>query len=288
MYIGTYGVSAETAAGVHELPQGRYAPLFQLQPGVFWERRRLDRGAERKLLARNPRSGRLAGPLPSLPRLLRLAPATRVTWGVELGARFRDALRESAVTDTWQFDEIVGECAGPQGRPYRELTRGVLRGLVFGRPALADTPFRGLVWWSKTAHVLASRRVTPELATFWRMLNRACLGLVGEEYPEFTGDLRRAVRAAAVGQQALLHSGAVRRSLGRKYICGLTAGFHLAPGLGGNTRRLPRAEAARWRAAYLRARAATPVAGFAEFNFRFENSSRPVVRELMRELAAVV
>lgn len=288
VHIGTYGVSAETAALVHELPQGRYTPMFPIQPGVFWERRRLDARAERTLLKRNPRTARLAGPLPSPPRLLRISSATRVAWAVELGARFRDALREAGVTDTWQLDEIVAECVGPLGRPYRELTRGVLRGLVFGRSALGDTPFRGLVWWSKTAHVLASRRITPELTTFWRMLNRACIGLIGEEYPEFTGDPRAAARAAAHRQEGLSRGGAIRSSLGRKYLCGLTPGFHLAPGLGGNTHGLTRPQAARWRAAYLHARAATPVAGFAEFNFRFENSSPPVVRELLRELAPVL
>jgi hypothetical protein len=271
---------------VHELPQTRYAPMFHIQPGAFWEGRRLSDRAERRLLARNPRSAGLAGPLPPLPQLLRLSTARRVTWGVELGARFRDALRESAVTDTWQLDEILAESAGPLGRPYRELTRAALRGLVFGRPVLGDTPYRGLVWWSKTAHVLASRRVTPELATFWRMLDRACLGLIGEEYPEFVGDPRAAVRAGAAGQNALLRGGDVRRRLGRKYLSGLTPGFHLAPDLGGNTRGLSRTEAARWRAGYLRARA-PHVAGFAEFNFRFENSSTTVVRELMRQLAAV-
>jgi hypothetical protein len=288
VYIGTYGVNAETAARVHELPEARYAPMFHIQPGAFWEGRRLDDRAARRLLARNPRSRGYAGPLPALPQLLRLPPATRVRWGVELGARFRDALRASSVTDTWQLDEIVAECAGPIGRPYRELTRGVLRGLVFGRPVLGDTPYRGLVWWAETAHVLASRRLTRELATFWRMLDRACLGLIGEEYPEFAGNARRAARRAAGAQEALLRSGPIRRRPGRKYICGLTPGFHLAPGLGGNTRHLSRAEAARWRAGYLRARAATPAAGFAEFNFRYENSSRQVIRELLRELASVV
>jgi hypothetical protein len=53
-------------------------------------------------------------------------------------------------------------------------------------------------------------------------------------------------------------------------------------------RGLPRDEAERWRSQYLHARAAAGVSGFAEFNFRFENSSRQVVRELLHELAAVV
>lgn len=288
MYIGSYGVGDRIAARVHELPHARYAPMFHIQPGWHWERRRLDARAERELLARNPRSGRLAGPLPALPQLLRLPTAARVTWGVELGARFRDTLRAAAVADTWQLDEIVAECAGPQGRPYRELTRGVLRGLAFGRPGLGDRTQRGLVWWAKTAHVLPTRRITPELAAFWRMLERACIGLIGEEYPDFAGDPRAAARQGAAGHDRLRRGGPVRRGLARKYISGLTPGFRLAPGLGGNVRRLPRSDAEHWRAAYLQARAAAGVAGFAEFNFRFENSSRRVVRELLHELAAVV
>jgi hypothetical protein len=288
VFIGSYGVSDELAAQVHELPDARYAPMFHIQPGWFWERRRVDKAATRKLLARNPRSDGLAGPLPSLPELLRLPTATRVTWGVELGSRFRDTIRATAVADSWQLDEIVAECVGSQGRAYRELTRGVLRGLALGRPVLGDRSNRGLVWWAKTALVLPARRITPELAAFWRMLNQACLGLIGEEYPEFTGDPRAAARRAGAAHDRLLRGGPVRRALARKYISGLTPGFRLVPGLGGNTRGLPRAEAERWRGAFLRARASAHVSGFAEFNFRFENSSRRVIRELLRELSPLV
>ena len=166
--------------------------------------------------------------------------------------------------------------------------RGALRGLTFGRPALDDRPLQGFVWWAKTAHVLASRPITPELAAFWRMLNRSCLGLIGEEYPEFAGDPRVAARAAASGQERLRRGGPVRRALARKYLCGLQPGFRLVPGLGGNTRHLSAAKAARWRADYLRTRAASGVAGFAFFDFRFENSPAVVVRELLRELAPLM
>ena len=277
---------------VHQLPGGRYAPMFHLQPGWYWERRRLSPDDERMLLARSPRAGPLAGPLPPLPQLLRLpSGATRITWGSELGARFRDALRGAAsagfAADTWQLDEIVAESAGPLGRQYRELIRGVLRGLVFGRPALGDGPQQGLVWWAKTAFVLPARPITPELSAFWRILSRACFGLIGEEYPEFVGDPRAAARAAAVGQERLRRGGPVRQALARKYVAGLTPGYRLVPGLGGNTHGLPPAEVNRWRETYFRARAAAGVAGFAEFNFRFENSSRVVMREVLRELAEV-
>jgi hypothetical protein len=288
LFIGSYGIADRIAARVHELPDARYAPMFHIQPGWVWERRRLEKPLERKLLAKNPRSDRLAGPLPSLKQLLRLPTATRVTWGVELGSRFRDILRAAAVSETWQLDEIVAECAGSQGRQYRELTRGVLRGLAYGRPALGDRTQRGLVWWAKTALTLPSRAITAELNAFWRMLDRASIHLIGEEYPDFAGDPRAAARRAASGHHRLRRGGPVRQKLARKYAAGLTPGFRLEPGLGGNVRGLPRDEAERWRSQYLHARAAAGVSGFAEFNFRFENSSRQVVRELLHELAAVV
>jgi hypothetical protein len=120
------------------------------------------------------------------------------------------------------------------------------------------------------------------------MLDRATIHLIGEEYPDFAGDPRAAARRAAGGHDRLRRGGPVRQKLARKYAAGLTPGFRLEPGLGGNVRGLPRDEAERWRQQYLEARAAAGVSGFAEFNFRFENSPRAVVRELLRELAAVV
>jgi len=120
------------------------------------------------------------------------------------------------------------------------------------------------------------------------MIDRASIHLIGEEYPDFAGDPRRAARTAAAAHEALRRGGPVRQKLARKYASGLTPGFRLVQGLGGNTRGLPPAEAEQWRAAYLGARADAGVSGFAEFDFRFENSARAIVRELMRELAAVV
>jgi len=43
-----------------------------------------------------------------------------------------------------------------------------------------------------------------------------------------------------------------------------------------------------WRQRYVRARAAAGVAGFAEFDFRFENNQTLVMRDVLRELAQVV
>jgi hypothetical protein len=288
VYVGSYGVGAEIADRIGE--EGyRYAPMFQLRPDGHWERRRLPAKDAKMLLARSSRSERLAGPLPALPELLRLSSTARVNWGLELGARFRDQLRAAgrAGTETagWQLDEILAETVGPQGRAHRELARGALRGLVFGRPALGDRPRQGLVWWAHTALVLAGRPITPELTAFWRILNRAALGLIGEEYPEFAGDPAGAARSEAAGQRALQRGGPVRRALARKYVAGLTPGYRLVPGLGGNTRGLSRAEVNGWRERYVAVRAATGVAGFGEFNFRFENSPARVMQDVLLTLA---
>jgi hypothetical protein len=288
VYLGSYGVGAEIGARIEDAGH-RYAPMFQLRPDWYWERRRLPRDDEKTLFTRSSRSRRLGGPLPALPQLLRLSSTARVSWGIELGARFRDELRAAARAGTrtagWQLDEVLAETVGPQGRAQREFARGALRGLIFGRAALGDRPQQGLVWWAHTAFVLAGRPITPELNAFWRILNRASLRLVGEEYPEFAGDPAVAAGAEAAGQRALLRGGPVRRALARKYVAGLTPGYRLAPGLGGNTRGRPRVEVNRWRERYVLARAATGVAGFGEFNFRFENSSAQVMQDVLRTLA---
>ena len=49
-----------------------------------------------------------------------------------------------------------------------------------------------------------------------------------------------------------------------------------------------REEVNAWRQRYVRARAAAGVAGFAEFDFRFENNQALVMRDVLGELAQVV
>ena len=291
VYVGSYGVGA--ALGSRIAAAGcRYAPMFHLAPGWYWERRRVSQADAKKLLAVSASSERLAGPLPELPELLKLPPDKRVNWGIELGRRFRDELRAAvkagAQIACWQLDEIQAEAAGPQGREYRDLTRGVLRGLVFGRPSLGDRAQQGFVWWAHTALTLPRTRLTPELTAFWRILNRAAIGLVGEEYPEFAGDPKAAARAGAVGQRALQAGGPVRQALGRKYIAGLTPGYRRLAGLRGNVHGWPRDRVHAWRQAYVGARAAAGVAGFSEFDFRFENNQLWVMRDVFGELAQVV
>jgi hypothetical protein len=291
VYIGSYGVGRALGDQIDGAGY-RYAPMFNINPGWYWERRRLPRDEESTLSAASRQSSSLAGPLPELDRLLRLPSARRVTWGVELGARFRDELR--AATDagvpvrSWQLDEILAEAAEGLGAQYREFTRGVLRGLLGGRQALGDRSQRGIVWWAHTAQTLPGRRITPELSAFWRILNRASLALVGEEYPVFAGDAAAAARSEAAGQRGLQRGGPVRQALARKYLAGMTPGYHLLPGLGGNTGHRPRAEVNRWREEYVRTRAHAGVAGFAEFDFRYGNNRATVIGDVVGTLARFV
>jgi len=282
VYVGSYGVGPGLADRIGEAGY-RYAPMFHLKPSWYWEQRRVPAADERKL---NPA---FAGPLPALPELLRMPSARRVRWGVELGARFRDEIRAAeragAIVPSWQLDEIQAEAAGSLGRQYRELTRGAVRGAFYGRPRLDDRQRQGLVFWAHTAFTLPSLRITPELSAFWRILNRACLGLVGEEYPAFEGDPGAAARAEGAGQRALQRGGPVRQALARKYVAGMTPGYHLAGGLGGNVHGWPVAQVNAWREAYVRARAAAHVAGFTEFDWRFGNNRATVMRDVLRTLA---
>lgn len=102
--------------------------------------------------------------------------------------------------------------AAAGSRAVRELTRGVLRGLLFGRPVLGDVSMRGFVWVAHSALAIARLPITAELTTFWRTLDRAALAYVGEEYPRLrvTRELSRGVvRPASVRWRRACRSGAL-------------------------------------------------------------------------------
>ena len=282
VHVGSYGPNPAVALQVAELPNGRYAPMFALGEEWYRERRRLP--PEYASLV--PK--RLSGEVPRLRRLG--STSARVSWGVELGARYRDAIRaaadEGSQLDAWQLDEIVPSAAAAGSRAIREFTRGVLRGLVFGRPVLGDVSMRGFVWVAHSALAIARLPITDELTTFWRTLNRAALAYVGEEYPPFDGDPRSVARRYGSGQRALAAGGPVRRALARRYLSGLTPGYDARANLGGNVHRWPRAQVNRWRATYVQERARSGVAGFAEFDFRFGNSSPAVMHDTLNAVSA--
>jgi hypothetical protein len=278
VYVGSYGVNREASRLIRSTTQGRYAPMFPVQPGTFWERRR----------AQDVADDAYAGRIPSFAALMRLSPQRRAAWGRELGRRYRDSIRaarrEGVRVDSWQFDELLGQAARPGGRGYREFLRGALAGLTFGRRQLKDPEQRGFVWSPLRVLELASRPTDSELATFWLQLDRACFRIAGEEYPRFEGDPRAAAAAQAQGQRVLARRGKARRALAARYLAGMTPGEHLGPGLAGNVHRWPRARVARWREAYADERVRLGVAGLGQFHFRGENASTPVMRDALRAI----
>ena len=253
--------------------------MFPIKPTSFWNRRRIEEADQPQY----------AGKLPSLNRILALPARERIAWGRELGRRFRDAVRtaeaEGVRVDAWQLDELVAELSGGQGRPWREFTRGTLHGLNFGRTEFGDGPRIGFVWASGHGLRIAALRVDAELRAFWRALHSAAFALSGEEYPAFSGNPEAAAQAGAAEQRLLARGGSIRKELADRYVVGMTPGWHLSPGLGGNINRWPRSEVNRWRAKYVDERARIGVAGFGAYHFRFENSSEQVMRDTLAGLA---
>lgn len=284
VYVGSYGPSGDVAQEVAELPNGRYAPMFAFDEPYYREQRRVPPEQAGGL------DPRFAGEVPPLSRLG--STTLRVAWGVELGSRYRDQIRQTQdagfVVDSWQLDEIVPSAARPAGAPLRELLRGVFRGLVFGRPQLEDPTVQGLVWVAHSALALARLPVTSELTAFWNMLNRAALGYVGEEYPRFEGSPRTVARTQGSGQRALAAGGPVRKAVSRKYVAGMTPGYHLARGLGGNVHGWPRPQVNSWRAQYVDQRARDGAAGLGEFDFRFRNSAQTVIHDTLSAIVSVL
>jgi hypothetical protein len=89
------------------------------------------------------------------------------------------------------------------------------------------------------------------------------------------------------GRRALAAGGPVRRSLARRYQAGITPGYRLAPGLGGNVNHRSRAYVNSWRTRYLAARHDAGLRDFAVFNFRFGNASPQVMNDVLRAVARI-
>src|SRR5262245_60349508 len=136
--------------------------MFALEEPYYREQRRVPPGQADGL------DPRFAGAVPPISRLG--STSLRVSWGVELGSRYRDQIRltEEAgfVVDSWQLDEIGPGAARAGSVQLREFLRGVFRGLAFGRPQLEDQTVQGLVWVAHSALALARLPITSELTTF--------------------------------------------------------------------------------------------------------------------------
>jgi hypothetical protein len=281
IHLGTYGVNGEASDLIRALDGGRYAPTFKSTRTAAWEGRRLPPEDERLI------DPSLRGPVPPERRLFALSARQRVNWGVEIGRRYRDTIRNarrSGITvDMWQFDEARREFA--RSRPERELVRGMLQGITFGRRPLGDRETKGWVWCTREALRLASRPVDAELTALWRQFERAAFRIVGEEYPNFVGDPKRAARTWSDGQRALAAGGPSRRALAGRYIAGMSPAYRLGVGLGGNTAGLSRAEVNRWRTAYVAERARVGVSGFGEFALVAQNARTVVFQDVARAVA---
>jgi hypothetical protein len=283
VHIGTYGVNGPTSDSVRAQQGGRYSPMFKTQRTQAWEGRSL---TPREELLVGPR---FRGPVPSESRILQLSSAQRTGWGLEVGRRYRDTMRnarrDGIRIDSWQLDELGTQLAGAAGRQHREFVRGILQGLTFGRRVLGDGESKGFVWATRRVLRLGSLPVDSELTAFWRQLDRACFRIVGEEYPDFVGDPARAARLWSDGQRALAAGGPVRKALAGRYVAGMSPGYRIGRGLGGNVRGLSRAEVNRWRNGYITERERLGVAGFGEFHFVFENSRTFVMQDACRAVA---
>jgi hypothetical protein len=284
VHIGTYGVNREASISVHTYGPGRYSPMFKAEVRTAaWEERTLTLEEARKV------SRRFSGRVPDESRLLGLSSSQRTAWGVEVGRRYRDTIRHSRAAgitvDSWQLDELGTQLAGSQGKQHREFVRGVLQGMTFGRKELDDSEGKGWVWATRSALNLARLPVTAELRAFWQQLDRAAFRVVGEEFPNFTGDPARAARAQADGWRALAAGGPVRRRLAGRYIAGMTPGYRIGHGLGGNVSGLSRAAVNRWRNSYVAERNRIGVSGFGEFHFVLENNRTFVMVDAARAVA---
>jgi hypothetical protein len=268
------------------MPGRRFAPIFSLARTNFWNRRVLPSEDRRTLREHGQDS--LRGRIPSLGRLMHRSGHYRYQAGLEVGRRFRDRIRFKRAHHqrvvTWQFDEIPSEIAGRNGYKVRQVVQGILRGVAYGRPALGDVRLPGIVFASGKALRVANRPAHGDLRRFWKAVNEASLFLVGEEYADFVGSPGRAARRHAAWRHSLYRWGGQRRALARKYVAGMTPGYRLVPGLGGNVQRRGRSAVRRWRLSFVRTRARLGVAGFAQYNFNYHNASAAVMNDVLRAL----
>lgn len=265
-YVGTYGIDPADARKIHR--KGcRYAPVFGIQPSTsagFREGRKLPAADEAKL------EPTFKGPIPGDEVI---PPEKPRAWGIELGRRYRDAMRKrrrrGVQIDSWQFDEILGQCAS--SAENRAFVGGILRGLAEGRRKLGDRLERGFVWTAFTALTgLPGPTASAEIGQFWRDLERATLCLVGEEYPFFRGNAASTAGTLSQGHRRLA---GLHPRLAQRYVVGMTPGWLISDGLRGNPPpRRTIATVTTWRQGYIEARIGQQrPSGYGQFNFVGDN-----------------
>ncbi len=288
VYVGSYGVNRTSADLIHGA-NSKYAPMFSITGDTaYWQKRNLSPADEAKVELHTP--ARFKGHVPDFNALASLSPTEVVAWGRELGMRYRDRLRaenaQGTHADTWQLDEILGEAAqsGTRAVTEQRFIRGVLQGISTGRAELGDKPQQGIVYAAQSAAALARSGSAPAKLLL-EALKHAAFRVVGEEYPDFRGSPKAAASAYDTWQEYLRAAGRRLADLASKYVVGLTPGYRLGVGLGGNSAGLSKGQVDQWRNAYVDARKRSGVAGFAEFHFRYGNSNGSVMDAAVEAVA---
>lgn len=210
----------------------------------------------------------------------------RRAWGIELGRRYRDAIRKRRWSgleiDAWQFDELLGQCASSAA--HREFIGGVLVGLAKGRGKLGDRLEPGFVWCAFTALTrLPGPNASAALAQFWRDLDQAALFIVGEEYPFFRGAPADAAGTTSEGHHRLV---SLHPQLAQRYIVGMTPGFLVSDGLKGNPPPRKSMQFVNgWRRGFIEARnGLVRPGGYGQFHFVKDNADPEPLRAALATL----
>ena len=283
VFFGTYGINKDDLAAARSIPGGRYAPIVTPQPKQH-PMRRLSPADEAKIPAALKK---YAG---AIPELAGLPTAERVAWGVEMGKRVRDQIRQAQrvgiAVEAFQLDEIWPSASksGAQGAAVLQFMTGAIEGLHTGRAVLGDRPMRGLVHVAHPGRLAALRG--PDAARFFRALNKVATHFIAEEYPPFSGDPRATARRLLASRDALRTGNADRKALAARFVAGLTPGFKEGPSLGGRVRGQSDAAAHRWRGEFIAEHVARGVAGISEFNWNGGDNVKPaVMRVVFQQIA---
>ena len=292
VFYGNYVASDEADFSSHpptmHVPRARRALIFNWVTNALWTRQRLS-DSDRSHLDHDGKT--LTGQAPSLYTLLARGGDYAYFWGRELGRRFRDRLRqldsEGIHSSSYQFDEIpTNVLESENGSRARDLIRGMMNGVAHGRPELGDRFMRGLTYIANASLQLASAPMTGELDRFWRTVDHDSLAVVGEEYPKFEGNPDRSAFVQSSGERTMIARGGTLGHLGDKYVTGITPGYRVVHGLGGNVKGRSDDGVNAWRAAYLHARAQLGVAGFGAYQMLDRNGYREVLRPMLKAFAA--
>lgn len=269
--IGTYGINKDDALAAHSLPNGRYAPIFALvrkkAPALF----------------------------EGIPELKDLK-----TWkegfdaGKEIGLRMRDRIEAAQAAgvkiDSWQLDELwpsLTDNDNPlRDQIGREYIRGAVEGLSQGRNGEL---MKGYVYVAKFNR-LAERGNSGEMKRMWATLDRATLGVLGEEYPPFRGDPADAAARHARGVDLVKRYGEHGANVAKKYIPTLTPGFRGSPSLGGRQPGQSVEEARAWQDRYTDLRSAQSKGGIGFYGLvrtrdgRIGDADPEVIRNLAEDV----